>query len=58
LRLIERSDNNRGTTAANNSTKTTKLAQKEIEECLYVYAADKSTNGGIALAEKWKITLV
>ena len=34
-----------------------KLAMPVIHESLYVYAADKA-NGGIALAEKWRLTLV
>ena len=34
-----------------------KLAKPVVHEGIYVYASDK-TNGGIALAEKWKLTLV
>ena len=34
-----------------------KLAMPVVHESLYVYAADKA-NGGIALAEKWRLTLV
>lgn len=34
-----------------------KLAKPVVHESLYVYAADK-INGGIALAEKWQLTLV
>lgn len=29
-----------------------------MHESLYVYAADKEANGGVALAEKWRLTLV
>ena len=36
---------------------TQKLAKPVVHESLYVYAADKS-NGGMALAEKWSLTLV
>ena len=36
---------------------TQKLAMPVVHESLYVYAADKS-NGGMALAEKWCLTLV
>ena len=36
---------------------TQKLAKPVVHESLYVYAADKS-NGGMALAEKWRLTLV
>ena len=34
-----------------------KLAKPVIHESLYVYAADK-VKGGMALAEKWRLTLV
>lgn len=45
-----------GSVAAPYST-TQKLAKPVVHESLYVYAADKS-NGGMALAEKWSMTLV
>ena len=35
-----------------------KLAMPVIHESMYVYAADKSNGGGMALAEKWGLTLV
>ncbi len=34
-----------------------KLAMAVIHESMYVYAADKSNGGGMALAEKWRLTL-
>ncbi len=34
-----------------------KLAKPVIHESIYVYASD-NTNGGLALAEKWRLTLV
>ena len=33
-----------------------KLARTVVHEYLYVYAADKK-NGGMALAEKWRLSL-
>ena len=36
-------------------TSTNRLAKKLIQESLYIYAADK-TNGGMALAEQWRLT--
>ena len=33
------------------------MSKPVIHESLYVYAADK-VNGGMALAEKWRLTLV
>ena len=35
-----------------------RITKPVVHESLYVYAADKEANGGMALAEKWRLTLV
>ena len=59
-RLMEQGESQssqRGSRGVVRSKSGKKLAMPVIHESMYVYAADKS-NGGMALAEKWRLTLV
>ena len=42
---------------AQNQQQHHRIAKPVVHESLYVYATDKA-NGGMALAEKWRLTLV
>ena len=56
-RLMERGASQSSQSGSGAATGTLKLAKPVIHESLYVYAADK-VKGGMALAEKWRLTLV
>lgn len=57
-RLYEGSPSRSSCLSGSNHSPNCKLTKAIIHESIYVYAAANKQNGGLALAEKWRLTLV